>query len=144
MSSWAWVAVSAASLVSSAPPEAAQPVQLAQASVPMAAAAAQSSTYSWDTYKLRLAGRARLQGVRQSTIQANVPNLDINDRAIQFERTEPVARSSGGVVGTLQPYLRVHVTRSLISRGQANYSDHYNGLRRLEARYGVDPAVLMS
>ena len=37
-----------------------------------------------------------------------------------------------------------HVTPSLITRGQANYSEHYAGLRRLEARYGVDPAVLMA
>ena len=47
-------------------------------------------------------------------------------------------------MGILAPYLRRHVTRSLISRGQDNYRDHYSGLRRIEARYGVDPAVLMS
>jgi lytic murein transglycosylase len=70
--------------------------------------------------------------------------LDINDRVIQLERTEPVAHSSNGVVGVLSPYLRSHVTQSLIRRGQANYSEHYSGLRRLEAHYGVDPAVLMA
>ena len=143
MSSWVWVAASAASLVSSAPPETAQPVQLAQASVPMAGSA-QSSAYSWDTYKIRLASLARVQGVRESTIQAYVPGLEMNSQVIQLERTEPVAHSSGGVVGVLAPYLRAHVTRSLISRGQANYSDHYSGLQRLQARYGVDPSVLMS
>ena len=139
MSSWVLVAAGAASVGSASAPVPSQP-----RTAVVLSAAAQASSYSWDTYKMRLAALARLQGVRESTIQANVPGLDINDRAIQFERTEPVARSSGGVVGTLQPYLRVHVTRSLISRGQANYSEHYNGLRRLEARYGVDPAVLMS
>ena len=36
------------------------------------------------------------------------------------------------------------MTPSLIRRGQANYSDHYQALRSLEARYGVDPAVLMA
>ena len=118
-------------------------VQLAQASVPIAAAA-QSSAYSWDTYKIRLAALARVQGVRESTIQANVPQLDMNSQVIQLERTEPVAASVGGVVGVLAPYLRSHVTRSLIARGQANYSEHYSGLSRLEARYGVDPAVLMA
>ena len=140
MSSWVWVAASAASLVSSAPPEAVPPVR---PTVPMAAAA-QASAYSWDTYKIRLASLARVQGVRESTIQAYVPGLDMNSQVIQLERTEPVAHSFGGVVGVLAPYLRAHVTRSLISRGQANYSEHYSGLRRLEARYGVDPAVLMS
>ena len=143
MSSWVWVAASAASIGSAAPGPSAQPSEIAHPAAPLAAAV-QSSAYSWDTYKVRLASLARLQGVRDSTIQAYVPGLSMNDRAIDMERTEPVARSSGGVVGSLAPYLRVHVTRSLISRGQANYREHYNGLRRLESRYGVDPAILMS
>ena len=77
------------------------------------AAATQYSSYSWDTYKVRLAALARLQGVRESTIQSYVPGLDMNSRAIDLERTEPVARTSGGIVGALAPYLRTHVTRSL-------------------------------
>jgi lytic murein transglycosylase len=140
MSSWVWVAASAASIGSASPEPSGQ---LPQPSVPLTAAV-QSSAYGWDTYKVRLASLARLQGVRESTIQANVPGLSMNQSAIQMERTEPVARSTGGIVGTLAPYLRVHVTRSLISRGQANYREHYDGLRRLESRYGVDPAILMS
>jgi lytic murein transglycosylase len=36
------------------------------------------------------------------------------------------------------------VTPSLIARGRNNYSDHYQSLRALEIRYGVDPAVLMA
>jgi membrane-bound lytic murein transglycosylase B len=143
MSSWVWVAVFAASIGSAAPGPPAQPQGTAHPSVPLAAAV-QSSAYAWDTYKVRLAALARLQGVRESTIQAYVPTLSVNSSAIEMERTEPVARSSGGIVGSLAPYLRVHVTRSLISRGQANYREHYDGLRRLEARYGVDPAILMS
>ncbi|HYX47525.1 MAG TPA: lytic murein transglycosylase [Sphingomicrobium sp.] len=135
ISSWIWVAASAASIGSSASPI---------VPAPAIAVSAQSSTYGWDTYKVRLASLARLQGVRESTIQANVPGLSMNQSAIEMERTEPVARSSGGIVGTLEPYLRVHVTRSLISRGRANYREHYGGLRRLESRYGVDPAILMS
>jgi membrane-bound lytic murein transglycosylase B len=139
ISSWIWVAASAASLGSAAATPAKQPTALVGS-----AAAVQSSASSWDTYKIRLAALARLQGVRESTIRAYVPSLDINRQAIELERTEPVAQSVGGTVGILAPYLRVHVTRSLISRGQANYYEHYDGLRRLEARYGVDPAVLMS
>jgi lytic murein transglycosylase len=99
---------------------------------------------AWDTYKLRLAILARQQGVRDSTIQANVPGLTLNQRVIDLERTEPVARSSGGVVGALRPYLRSHVTGSLIRRGQSNYSTLYGGLRTIEARWGVDPAVLLA
>ena len=99
---------------------------------------------AWDTYKLRLAILARQQGVRESTIQANVPGLAINDRAIAMERTEPVAQMGLGNVGTLQPYLRSHVTASLITRGRANYAEHYQALRALEARYGVESTILLS
>ena len=140
MSGWLWVAASAASIGSATAPELASPPNPAIA----VAAAAQTSAYGWDTYKVRLAALARLQGVRESTIQANVPALSMNSRVIELERTEPVAHSSGGVVGVLAPYLRAHVTSSLISRGRANYRDHYDGLSRIYARYGVDPSVLMS
>jgi lytic murein transglycosylase len=98
----------------------------------------------WYGYKLRLAALARQQGVREATIEANVPGLSLNQHLIELERTEPVARSSGGVVGALGPYLRSHVTESLIRRGQANYFNNYDALRSIEARYGVDPAVLMA
>src|SRR5206468_12149817 len=103
-----------------------------------------SSRSLWDTYKLRLAILARQQGVRDSTIQANVPGLYLNQSAIYMEATEPTARSSGGVVGTLQPYLRSHVTASLIRRGQANYAANYPALRAIGARTGVDPAIMMA
>jgi len=103
-----------------------------------------TTTDRWYGYKLRLAALARQQGVREATIQANVPALAKNERVIELERTEPVARSSGGVVGALEPYLRSHVTESLVRRGQANYFDHYEALRALDARFGVDPAVLMA
>lgn len=99
---------------------------------------------AWSTYKLRLAILARQQGVSQATIEQNVPGLTINQRVIELERTEPVARSSGGVVGALAPYLRDHVTPSLVRRGQANYSSLYDGLRAISDRWGVDPAVLLA
>ena len=141
MVGWIWIAASAASLGAAAAPSA---NGQAGAAIAASAAAFQSPDYSWDTYKVRLAALARLQGVRESTIQAYVPRLDINNTAIQLERTEPVAHTFGGVVGALAPYLRAHVTRSLIVRGQANYRNNYDGMRRLEARYGVDPTVLMA
>jgi membrane-bound lytic murein transglycosylase B len=141
MFGWIWIAASAVSLGGAAAPSASVGNG---ATIAASAAVFQSPDYSWERYKLRLAALARLQGVRESTIQTYVPGLDINNTAIQLERTEPVAHTFGGVVGALAPYLRAHVTRSLIVRGQANYRDNYDGLRRLEARYGVDPTVLMA
>jgi membrane-bound lytic murein transglycosylase B len=124
-------------------------VELAQASglepayTPIAGPAAPAIS-AWSSYKQRLAILARQQGVRDATIQENVPGLTVNERIIEYERTEPIARTSGGVVGALAPYLRTHVSASLIRRGQANYADQYRGLRNIEYRYGVDPAVLMA
>ena len=118
--------------------------QLAQALVP-SRAYAQSADRSLVGYKLRLAALARQQGVREATIQANVPGLTVNQRVIELERNEPVARTSDGVVGALAPYLRVacHAVADR-ARAQANYRRPLRRLRRLEARYGVDPAVLMA
>jgi membrane-bound lytic murein transglycosylase B len=150
LNGWLFVAFSGASLSSAATPSVtpskaeAPAVQLAQAYPTPAYSYAQPVSSAWETYKTRLAILARQQGVRPATVQAYVPNLTINERVIDLERTEPVARSSGGTVGSLAPYLRSHVTPSLIARGQSNYYDHYQGLRSLEIRYGVDPAVLMS
>jgi len=98
----------------------------------------------WSTYKVRLAALARQQGVSETTIRSNVPGLTVNREVIELERTEPLARSSGGVVGALGPYLRSHVTASLISRGRDHYAAHYDALRAIDARFGVDPAVLMA
>lgn len=136
LSSWIMVSLSAAS-VGSVTAQRTSYVALQPAySTPVADA--------WTTYKQRLAILARQQGVRISTIQANVPGLTINPRVIEMERTEPVARSSGGIVGSLGPYLRAHVTPSLIRRGQSNYSNLYDGLRSIGMRWGVDPSVLLA
>ena len=136
LSSWILVSLSAASVSTAS----AQVTPYADPQL----AYAQPVTNSWTTYKLRLAILARQQGVRETTIRQNVPELDLNPRVIEMERTEPVARSSGGVVGALAPYLRRHVTGSLVRRGQSNYSSLYDGLRSIEGRWGVDPAVLLS
>ncbi|HZC37576.1 MAG TPA: lytic murein transglycosylase, partial [Sphingomicrobium sp.] len=131
---WIWIALSAVS----PGPASAQTYTYGQP------AYAARVTSAWDAYKVRLAALARQQGVRESTIAANVPGLEINQRVIDMERSEPIARTSGGVVGALSPYLRSHVTATLIRRGQSNYSDLYGGLRSIEAKYGVDPAVLLA
>jgi membrane-bound lytic murein transglycosylase B len=145
LSGWGIVVLAAASVSAAGVPVGAPPVQLAQVSgLEPAYAQPASANDSWSTYKVRLAALARQQGVREATIDANVPGLSVNQRLIELERTEPVARTSGGLVGALGPYLRSHVTGSLIRRGQANYSTNYDGLRRIEGRYGVDPAVLMA
>src|SRR3954454_274150 len=132
------IAAAAASIGSSTPS-----AQLAQADVTTPAYAA-APMDPWYGYKLRPAALARQQGVSKRSIQANEFGLSVNQRVIELKRTEPVARTSGGVVGVLAPYLRAHVTPSLIARGRNNYSSLYDGLRWIEGRYGVDSAVLLA
>ncbi len=143
MNGWLFVGLSAVSLGTAASPVAHQDmVRLAQADV--TTPTYNSTLDPWYGYKLRLAALARQQGVSPATIRAYVPNLTKNERIIELERTEPIARTSGGVVGALAPYLESHVTASLIRRGRDNYAANYDALQRIEARYGVDPAVLMA
>ena len=141
---WGIITIAAASVGSAAPAHDFPTALAATAAVTQAYGEPAPAMDPWYGYKLRLAALARQQGVNDSTIQSNVFGLTKNERVIDLERTEPIARSSGGVVGALAPYLRSHVTGSLIRRGQANYADHYDGLTALNSRFGVDPAVLMA
>ena len=95
-------------------------------------------------YKLYLAGRARAEGVREATIQANVPGLDLNSRAIQLDQSQPGGPPNSSYIPPFSPYQRRHVTPDLIRRGQARYSSLYGNLARIQSRYGVDPGVLMA
>ena len=134
-----------------APLPQAQPMQ-AQSSPPVIVQPAQSllnrTVYSAPTgfegYKLRLAALARSQGVRESTIQAHVPQLDLNSRAIQLDRSQPGGPPNSSYIPPFSPYQRRHVTPDLIRRGQARYSSLYGNLSRIQSRYGVDPGVLMA
>ena len=151
MIAWAFVGAGSLALGSAAAQvrPATQAAQVAQYGTPPAypyqqPQIIQPAPSPWQSYKARLAALARQQGVREATVEAYVPTLELNQRVIELERTEPVARTSGGVVGALAPYLRSHVTPSLIRRGRANYSENYGGLQSLYSRYGVDPSVLMA
>lgn len=101
----------------------------------------------FDQYKAYLAGRARASGVRESTIQAVIPSLDLNRRVMELDRAQaPSGRSSSssGPPPSFGPYLSRHITRSLITRGQSRYSSHWPNLARIQQTYGVDPAVVMA
>ena len=89
MSGLLMIGLAAGSIGSAAPP-----VQLAQADVTTPAYTA-APMDPWYGYKLRLAALARQQGVSEATIQANVFGLTVNQRVIELERTEPIARSFG-------------------------------------------------
>jgi membrane-bound lytic murein transglycosylase B len=121
---------------------AAEPATIATAAT--TAAAAQGGG-GFEAYKPRLMALARAAGVREATIRAVVPYLDLNSRVMQLDRAQsPSGNSSSGSYPSFRPYLDRHITSSLIRRGQARYSSHWPHLYRIQARYGVDPAVIMA
>ena len=95
-------------------------------------------------YKNWLANRARREGVREAMIGATIPSVNYVHRAVELDRAQRPTSSAPGAVPHLAPYLRRHVTDSLISRGQARYSGHWANLSRIYARTGVDPAIVMA
>ena len=82
VSSWIWIAASAASLGTATAPSVNG--QTGPAVVNASAAVLQSSAYSWDTYKMRLGALARMQGVRESPTQTYIPGINMNNSAIQL------------------------------------------------------------
>ncbi len=117
---------------------------LAPLAQPAAAQQSYAAPTGFEGYKLYLAALARREGIRESTIQAHVPGLDLNSRAIQLDRSQPGGPPNSSYIPPFSPYQRRHVTPSLIRRGQARYSSLYTDLSRIQSRYGVDPGVLMA
>jgi lytic murein transglycosylase len=124
------------------------PMAKTPSAAPVVAAAAASvaaqSTSGFEAYKSWLASRARREGVREVTIQATIPSLELNSRVIALDRGQPGGLPGSSYVPPFAPYRAKHVTSSMISRGQSRYSAHWPRLSAVRARFGVDPAVVMA
>src|SRR5207342_837224 len=79
-----------------------------------------------------------------ATLQAYIPTLRLSERAIQLDRAQMPISSTANSSAPLSLSLRLHVSSSLISRGQARYYSHWSHLVQIHSRFGVDPAVLMA
>ncbi|MFL6848571.1 MAG: lytic murein transglycosylase, partial [Sphingomicrobium sp.] len=126
-----------------------QPPAVAKAAAPRPVQVAQTYAYPqptyatplvspWQAHKQRLAALARAQGVRESTIQAVIPALQVNQRVMELDRAQRPTASSN-YVQNYRSYLDRHITSSLINRGQSRYSAHWSNLSRIQSRTGVDP-----
>ena len=153
MSGWGLVGLTAIAFgpaTANVEPRSRQPIQSSQAvkmaatqAVTSSAAAAQYRPTGWEAYKVWLMGRARQAGIREATIRANVPGLQLKPRVMELDRAQQ-PRPATGYVAPFAPYRRDHVTPVLIRRGQSRYSAHWPRLTQIQARYGVDPAVVMA
>ena len=140
---WVWAWASAVS-AGTAPVPSGDGQQLAQATIPPGLNySARSVSSPWDSYKQRLAALARQQGVSAQTVAVTVPYLEFSQRAVDLDRAQRPTASSG-LVQNFSSYLDRHITSSLINRGQARYSSHWPNLARMEARYGVEPSVVIA
>jgi lytic murein transglycosylase len=150
MMGWAWVGLAALSHGSGGGQ--AGPQQSNQTAVPAAALAQAAQTYGYarpadpfEQYKAYLIARARALGIREPTIQAVIPYLRLNDRVMELDRAQrPSGARTAGALPSFGPYLSRHITTSLINRGQARYSTHWNNLSRIQSIYGVDPEVVIA
>jgi lytic murein transglycosylase len=137
-------AVAQDSRVARAPQLSKPPVQMAEAqSYPAQSVYAQAQS-PFDRYKAYLAAKARSQGIREDTINAVIPSLELNSRVIELDRAQRPTFTNDDSPPSFAGYLGRHITTSLIRRGQARYSSHWPNLYRIQARYGVDPAVIMA
>lgn len=98
----------------------------------------------FEAYKTHLEQRARNEGVRDATVEAYVPTLQISQRVIDLDRSQAPSATPTTGPEPLTPYLEKHVTGALVSSGQSRYYSDWPQLVRIYQRYGVDPAILMA
>lgn len=99
---------------------------------------------SFEAYKAYLAQKARSERVSDATIQAHLPTVRLNMRAIELDRAQMPGPGTSLRSPPLQPYLRRHVTPSLVWRGQSLYYRLWPSLVRIQNSYGVDAATLLA
>jgi membrane-bound lytic murein transglycosylase B len=99
----------------------------------------------FEAYKSRLAYIARAGGIREATIAAVVPYLQVNNRAIRLDRSgQPGAVGNTSYTPPFEPYRRRHVSADLIRRGQSRYASLWPWLSRAEQRTGVPASIMMA
>ena len=127
------------------PPQTQQAPILRPPPAPVYAQPRVTAPTGFEAYKQRLAALARSQRVREATIQSVVPYLRLNGRVMELDRAQrPTSTSSNRPLESFGPYLGRHITTSLINRGQSRYYAHWGNLSRIQATYGVDPAVVIA
>lgn len=137
-----WAAMAVAVTGSSAQTDPLAP--LPEARVAAVQASSPSAPTGFEGYKSRLSALSRSAGVREATIQAIVPGLDLNPRVIRLDRAQPGGVNNPNYIPPFAPYRRKHVSSDLIRRGQQRFAANARWLTWIEQRYGVQPGVVMA
>lgn len=126
------------------PPASTTPVQSQYRPPAPPAYAAPAAATGFQAYKSRLTYIARAGGIREETIAAVIPYLQVNNRAIRLDRGQPGAIGNTSYTPPFEPYRRRHVSADLIRRGQSRYASLWPWLSRIEQRTGVPASVMMA
>ena len=118
--------------------------QIIQQTAPAYTQPAYAAPTGFDAYKIWLISRARRARVREATIQATIPGLRLNARAMELDRAQQPRPRTSSFMAPFAPYRAEHVTASLIRRGQSRFAEHWPRLSQIQTSYGVDPAVVMA
>jgi len=94
-------------------------------------------------YLQSVSAKARVQGVRESTIQAMTAGLTPNQRVVALDRSQP-GSSSVATPPAFAPYRRTHVDAARIAAGRAMYANVASLLPGIEARYGVPGKIMLA
>jgi lytic murein transglycosylase len=113
-----------------------------QVTAPAAAQRPAPTSSGFEQYKLYLSALARSQGISEATAR-EVLSLRLNQRAIDLDRAQRPSGTPSARQAAIAPYLRQHVTPTLIWRGQSLYYSLWPRLAAIEANYGVDSATLL-
>jgi lytic murein transglycosylase len=110
---------------------------------PLATACAQTvqEEAGFQQYLQILASRARAEGVSDATIAQMTAGLTLNARVVSLDRTESAPTPTPPPVA---PYLRTHVSPSLIVRGKSMELQSAGLIANIESRYGVPGPIILA
>jgi lytic murein transglycosylase len=95
------------------------------------------------TFLRQLGQQAVAQGVRQSTVDAVMPTLRLNETAIRLDRAQP-GGTPGGPPPKFAPYRNTHVDAARVGGGRAKYQQLRPLLSRVERETGVPEAIMVA
>jgi membrane-bound lytic murein transglycosylase B len=97
----------------------------------------------FSSFAQQLGQQALSQGVSQNTVNAVIPTLTLNMRAISLDRAQP-GGTPNGPTPKFAPYRATHVDAARIRGGQAKYSALRPLLAKVERETGVPESIMVA
>jgi membrane-bound lytic murein transglycosylase B len=94
-------------------------------------------------YLVELGNLAVARGVKRSTVDAVMPTLVYNERAVALDRAQPGGRP-GGPIPKFAPYRTRHVDAARIGEGRVKYQALRSLLAQVERKTGVPESIMVA